>query len=156
MNIAIVKGNAVHKLLEILPSANVEDRNEIADIYLNNSFFILSNEDRKIIKEKVFNILNNPEYATFFDKNSKSEVDIIGNLDGKNTPKRIDRLVIKEDKIIIIDYKNTMYDYDEKTLPIEYKQQLNGYKTLIEQIYKNKKVECYILLTSFIKLIKVY
>ena len=62
----------------------------------------------------------------------------------------------KEDKIIIIDYKNTMYDYDEKTLPIEYKQQLNGYKTLIEQIYKNKKVECYILLTSFIKLIKVY
>ena len=156
MNIAIVKGNAVHKLLEILPSANVEDRNEIADIYLNNSFFILSNEDKKIIKEKVFNILNNPEYATFFDKNSKSEVDIIGNLDGKNTPKRIDRLVIKEDKIIIIDYKNTMYDYDEKTLPIEYKQQLSGYKTLIEQIYKNKKVECYILLTSFIKLIKVY
>lgn len=156
MNIAIAKGNAVHKLLEILPSANVEDRDEIADIYLNNSFFILSNEDRKIIKEKVFNILNNPEYATFFDKNSKSEVDIIGNLDGKNTPKRIDRLVIKEDKIIIIDYKNTMYDYNEKTLPIEYKQQLNGYKTLIEQIYKNKKVECYILLTSFIKLIKVY
>lgn len=155
MNMAIIKGNAVHKLLEVLPSADTEDRNEIADIYLNNSFFILSKEDREIIKEKVFNILNNNNYKTFFDKNSKSEVDIIGNINGKNVPKRIDRLVIKEDKIIIIDYKNTMYNYDENTLPQEYRQQLNEYKTLIQQIYKNKKVECYILLTSFIKLIKV-
>lgn len=156
LNMAIIKGNAVHKLLEVLPSANIKDREEIADIYLNSSFFILSQEDKDLIKQKVFNILNNEEYKSFFGKNSKSEVDIIGNINGKNVPKRIDRLVINDDKIIIIDYKNTIHDYDIKTLPIEYKQQLNDYKTLIEKIYTNKKVECYILLTSFIKLIKVY
>lgn len=156
INIAITRGNAVHKLLEILPLTKKEERDEIADIYLNNSFFTLSKQDRITIKQKVFQILDHPDYQEFFDENSKSEVNIMGQLGDKNVPKRIDRLVVKKDEVIIIDYKNTINCYQTKEqLPREFITQLKVYKDLISKIYKNRKITCYILLTSHIKLIKV-
>ena len=153
-NITITKGNAIHKLLEVLPTTTVEERNEIADIYLSNLFYTLTDEEKDNIKNDVLNILK--KYHEYFNNTSKSEVPIVGEINGKIISGQIDRLIIKDDEIIIIDYKSTIKNYeDQNDLPKEYIKQLELYKELISKIYENKKIRCYILLTSYLKMIEV-
>ena len=157
VNLAILKGNAIHKLLEVLPDSKKEDGEKIADIYLNNYFTGFDNNDKQNIKHTVFNILNNEEFKFFFTENSKSEVAIVGNIDGFSVLGQIDRLVELEDKILILDYKNTSKNYKKiEDLPDAYIKQLQLYKKLVEKIYSNKAVECYILITGYGSLIKVF
>ncbi|MDR0571344.1 MAG: UvrD-helicase domain-containing protein [Rickettsiales bacterium] len=157
VNINIVRGLAVHKLLEVLPTTPKEKHESISDIYLDNLFNNLTWQDKTTIKQQVKKILNNEEYAIFFGINSKAEVSVVGEVEGMNISGQIDRLVELEDKIIILDYKNTRKDYgDRESLPESYVKQLELYKKIVEKYYKNKTVESYILLTSFLKLIRVW
>ncbi|HSQ98164.1 MAG TPA: double-strand break repair helicase AddA [Rickettsiales bacterium] len=142
-SINIQKGKLVHKLLEILPEA--KEKEKIADIYLKNSQY--KNE----IKDTVFNILD--KFKHLFEKNSKAEVAVFGKIGNDIISGQIDRLTITEDKVFIIDYKNT--NYLPKQVPEKYKKQLELYKILLEKIYPDKIIECYILWTSFGKIEKL-
>ena len=154
LDTVIIKGNAVHKLLEVLPAAKIEERNEIADIYLDNSFYTLDNNERNNIKRNVLDILE--KYKEYFSNTSKSEVPIIGEVDGEIISGQIDRLIIKEREIVIIDYKNTIRNYNNQSdLPEAFIKQLELYKKLVSKIYIDKKIRCYILLTSYLNMIEV-
>ncbi len=140
----IENGKMVHKLLEILPDTNREEWNDIIDIYLKNA------ENKIRIKEIVLGILNNKDFDFLFSKNSKAEVPIFGKIDKDIISGQIDRISIDENNVYIVDYKNT--NYLPKKVPEKYKIQLDLYKKLLEKIYKNKKINCYILWTSFGKI----
>jgi ATP-dependent helicase/nuclease subunit A len=156
VNLAILKGNAVHKLLEVLPNSKPQDRENIADIYLNNLFSKLGDENKAFVKKQVFDIFRSDKFEIFFGNNSKSEVEIVGEVDGFMVFGKIDRLVECEDKIIVLDYKSTSHHYrGKKDLPIEYIKQLELYRKLLEKIYEGKIIECYILLTGYGELISI-
>lgn len=94
-------------------------------------------------------------------QNSKSELEIVGKIEDNGeefmVSGKIDRLAEYEDKILILDYKNSSKHYERKEdLPKEYIKQLELYKKLMEKIYKNKEIECYILVTTWGELIKVW
>lgn len=158
INPSILKGNAIHKLLEVLPNSNFYDREKIADIYLNNYFYNLSNEDKNIVKQRAIKILNDEKFSIFYDgQNSRSEVAIVGNIDGFSVSGKIDRLIELDKEVLVLDYKNTFKHY--KTvgdLPKEYIKQLELYKKLLEDVYTNKIIKCYILITSYSELIRVF
>ncbi len=138
-------GKLVHKLLEILPDIDNEEWNDIFEIYLKNS------NNKAKIKNMVLDILNNKEFSFLFSSNSKAEVPIFGKIDEKNIVSgKIDRLSIIDDVIYIVDYKNTNYLY--KQVPEKYKMQLELYKKILQKIYKDKIIKCYILWTSFGKI----
>jgi ATP-dependent helicase/nuclease subunit A len=156
INLAILKGNAVHKLLEILPNSNPQDRENIADIYLNNLFSKLENKDKIVIKKQVFDILQNDKFKIFFGDNSRSEIEVVGEVDDFMVFGKIDRLVEYEDKVIVLDYKSTLHHYkNKKDIPVEYIKQLELYRSVLNKIYNGKIIECYILLTSYGELILV-
>lgn len=140
----IENGKMVHKLLEILPDVNSEEWNDIIDIYLKNT------ENKTRIKDIVLGILNNKDFDFLFSKNSKAEVPIFGKIDKDIISGQIDRISIDENNVYIVDYKNT--NYLPERVPEKYKVQLDLYKKLLEKIYKNKKINCYILWTSFGKI----
>lgn len=146
-SVNIQKGKLVHKLLEILPEIKESEWNSIIEIYLKN--FEYKNE----IKEIVFNVLRNKEFQYLFGENSKAEVSIFGQIENNIISGQIDRLTIGDDKIFVVDYKNT--NSLPTKIPEKYKKQLELYKILLEKIYKNKIVECYILWTSFGKIEKI-
>ena len=137
-----------------MPAAKIEERNEIADIYLDNSFYTLDNNERNKIKRNVLDILE--KYKEYFSNTSKSEVPIIGEVNGEIISGQIDRLIIKEREIVIIDYKNTIRNYNNQSdLPKAFIKQLELYKKLVSKIYIDKKIRCYILLTSYLNMIEV-
>lgn len=143
----IENGKLVHKLLEILPDIDKKDWNNIIEIYLKDK------TEKEKIKNIVLNILNNQEFSFLFENNSKAEVPIFGKIDNDIISGQIDRLTITDDKIYIVDYKNT--NYLPNKVPEKYKKQLELYKTLIQKIYSDKTIQCYILWTSFGKIEKI-
>jgi ATP-dependent helicase/nuclease subunit A len=156
INYPVLRGNAIHKLLEVLPNSRPEDRNSVADIYLNNLFSALSDGDKIDIKNKVTDILTDKKFEKFFGENSRSEVEIVGELDNFMISGKIDRLAEHEDKILLLDYKNTAKHYKTKEeLPEAYLKQMEMYSRLVQQIYGEKDVEMYILVTTYLEIIKV-
>ena len=108
------------------------------------------------IKEEVMALLNNSEFRDIFGKYSRAEVPIIGEIDGRIISAQIDRLVITEDKVIIVDFKtNRPAATDITAVPKAYLKQLNVYKQLMEKIYPLKTVETYILWTNTANLMRI-
>jgi ATP-dependent exoDNAse (exonuclease V) beta subunit len=66
-------------------------------------------------------------------------------------------LVIKENEIIIIDYKSDDIAYKDlqNPAPQDYQQQLNIYQNLLAKIYPNYKIGTAILWIKFLQLIKI-
>lgn len=141
------KGKLVHKLLEILPEAIPAEWSDIMEIYLKNKSY------KDEVAEIVLNVLNNNEFKFLFDKNSKAEVPIFGEVDGDLISGQIDRMSILDDKIYIVDYKNT--NSIPNYVPIKYVKQLVLYKALLKKIYPNKEIISFILWTSFGKIDRV-
>lgn len=151
----IERGKIIHKLLEILPKIDKNNWQNVINIYKNNISNFGQNEISKI-SNLVFKILNDDNLKWFFSEKSSTEVNIVGELDGNIISGRIDRIVELNDKILILDYKNTLKNYkNSNELPKEYLKQLELYKKLLEKTNKNKPVESYILVTSYGNLIKV-
>lgn len=155
-NIATLKGNAVHKLLEVLPKTQKDNWNEISKLYLENTFNELPEKEKNLVKENVFNILTNDKFSLFFSENSRGEVGIVGEVENFMVSGKIDRLVEIDNKILILDYKNTTKNYKNKyELPKEYIKQIELYEKLAKKLYINKSIESYILLTTFCELIRI-
>ena len=153
---SVEKGKIIHKLLEILPRIELSNRQNIFDMYTNNTDIFTRKEIHEIC-QIVTGILNNINLKPFFSENSNSEVNIVGEIDGDIVSGRIDRIVELDDKILVLDYKNTVKDYkNEIELPKEYIKQMEIYKKLVEKTNKNKLVECYILTTTYGRLIRVF
>lgn len=80
----------------------------------------------------------------------------MGQVGGRIVSGQIDRLVVEQDRVIIIDFKtNRPAARNETEVSQIYVRQLAAYKSLIEDIYPGKKVETYILWTDTANLMKI-
>ena len=98
-------------------------------------------EDKEKIITQIETILSNSDFNFMFGNQTFSEVEIAI----ENKTYRIDKLVIKDDEIIIIDYKTDVNVPNKDNVPTKYKTQLSNYKKVIEKIYPQKKVKTFIL-----------
>ncbi|MDD4203344.1 MAG: hypothetical protein PHQ52_07745, partial [Candidatus Omnitrophica bacterium] len=64
---------------------------------------------------------------------------------------KIDRMIIKEEQIDIIDYKST-YVQD---MVESHKEQVNNYKKIVEELYPDKTIEGYIVFIKECDILKV-
>ncbi|MDR2077908.1 MAG: double-strand break repair helicase AddA [Rickettsiales bacterium] len=152
----LLKGKIIHKLLEVLPKVDCRNWDEISDSIINNPSWNSSLAIREEAKKTAIGLLTNTSFKEFFRENSKAEVPIVGEVDGFTVSGKIDRLSEFDDKILILDYKNTIKYYkNPENLPIEYKKQLELYKKLLEQLKPEKAIECYILLTNYGELLRI-
>lgn len=82
--------------------------------------------------------------AVFFTENAQTEVPVAGIINGYFVSRRIDRLVVDDEKKVvrILDYKT---DVDKTKYREKYIIQLGEYEKLMHQIYPEYKIEKYIL-----------
>ena len=91
-------------------------------------------------------ILQDQNFKTIFGPQSYAEVPIVGHLVGEKFSGQIDRLVVLENDIIIIDFKSDQNPPETTALVDQrYRQQLLIYKQLLQQIYPQHKITCQIL-----------
>lgn len=150
---ALQKGNATHKLLEVLPDIPQENRLPLATDYLKKTCPDLSDHQQKEIIESVFNIFTNDQFKTLFEGEVRTEASLAGRLDIKSgsmlVTGQIDRLIISDDQVTILDYKtNRHVPKHVCETPEEYITQLALYRDLVARIYKNKNIVSVLLWTQ--------
>ena len=143
------RGRVIHKLLQFLPDVKQGDLSSVIKAFLRANASDLPENQHDVILHEVLNLLQNPDFEKVFGDGSKAEVPLMGMVDGKIISAQIDRLVVRDDEVLIIDFKtNRPAAKTIDDVPVIYKKQLAAYKQLVEKIYPEKSVHCFILWTD--------
>ncbi|ESQ80837.1 double-strand break repair helicase AddA [Asticcacaulis sp. YBE204] len=152
------RGIKIHKLFEILPEMPVERRKIVATQWLAKQPD-LDDAQREEIQAAVFGVLNDARFAEAFGPKSRPEVALAGRIgtnaqgDAVFMSGRIDRLVVEDDRVLVIDYKSNRPAPDSaEHAAVDYQRQMAGYVALLRQIYPEKRIEAALLWTDGPKL----
>ena len=146
-----LRGNLTHSLLQLLPDIPEAQRAAKAQSFLSHYASQLTAEQQDSITAETLNILNDPQFAAIFGPGSMAEVPVTGVLKEQNQiiNGQIDRLLVTDDEILIIDYKtNRPPPLDPKDVPHIYYDQLASYAALIQKIYPGRNVRTALLWTD--------
>lgn len=120
-------GIFTHEILARINTA--KDVEKVLESYLLEG--TITNDEKSQINDRLFNIINNENYARYFEENQVviNEKDIMISENGTSSIYRPDRLIETEDGIIIIDFKTG--DELEK-----HQLQLDEYQSVLEKLGK--------------------
>jgi ATP-dependent helicase/nuclease subunit A len=147
------RGTLVHRLLQILPDLPEGRRRDATNAFLAMPVHDLSPDERSEIAGEVLVILEHVDYAPLFGPDSRAEAPIVGRIDGPDGPEivsgQVDRLVIRENGILILDYKtNRPSPRLEADVPEVYLRQMAVYRAILRQIWPDRTVRCALLWTD--------
>lgn len=151
------RGLLIHRLLQFLPAdADMMQMSKLTEAFLSKNADGFSKEALIRIKSEVLNLFRNKEFSFIFGKGSQAEVSIMGEVDGKIVSARLDRLIVSENKTVLVDFKtNRPAALKIEDVPPAYLRQLSVYKQLVQKIYPASPVETYILWTNTATLMKI-
>lgn len=145
---AYTRGRLIHRLLQSLPDLTSFRREEAARRYLANPQHQLSPTQQTEIIHEVLRLLQDPALTPIFGPHSHAEVPIVGFIENKKISGQIDRLVILDHEVWIIDYKtNRPPPTDPTDIPINYLEQMKSYASIIRVIYHQKHIRCFLIWT---------
>lgn len=151
------RGNITHKMLQILPDVPTDLRQAKATQYVSQKSFDLSKDVQADIVKEVMNILNHEKFAPIFGEGSIAEAPITGLINGnKLVSGQIDRLLITDNDIFIIDYKSNRPSPDDaKDIPKIYYNQMKTYADVMQEIYPKHKIKAALLWTDSCHLMEI-
>ena len=94
-------------------------------------------------------VLRDDGFADVFGPGSRAEVSVAGSAGGVVISGQIDRLVVTDHEILIVDFKtHRPAPTDDSDVPSIYLRQMAAYRGAIQQIYPGKPVRCALLWTD--------
>ena len=151
------RGNIIHALLQFLPDVSHKERHTKLSSYLAQKHLGLDEATQEEIHSEVIGLLNTPKFKDVFGPDARAEIPITGILeDGTKITGQIDRLLVTDTDIIIVDFK-TNRPPPKKVEDVDklYRDQLRAYKTIIEKIYPHRSVRCGLLWTNTATLMEI-
>lgn len=145
-------GLVVHRLLEVLPDLPEARREALAARYLEKAGAGWRAGERQGVLAHVLQLLERDGLKALFSGRSRAEVPVIGSLETRTGTRlisgQIDRLLIEEGTVHIIDYKtNRNVPGRPQDTPGEYVTQMALYRHLLMEAFEDHKVVCSILWT---------
>ena len=140
------RGRFIHRLLELLPELVASQRRAAAMELLSNPLYELEMDAREEIIDVTLGVLDDPAFAPLFGPGSRAEVAIAG-VEGEYVVSgQIDRLLVTEDSVLIVDYKSDRpAPRAVDDVPKTYLQQLAVYRKTLEKIYPTRSIRCALL-----------
>jgi len=139
---AMARGDLIHWLLERLPDLPRDLWDRVMD---------QRGEPESVCKE-VRDVLTATDLTPIFAPDTLAEVQVaakLPELGGRLVAGTIDRLLLGEDRILVVDYKsNAVVPDAPEATPEGLLRQMGAYVAILNQIYPDKPVECAILWTS--------
>ena len=151
------RGLLIHSLLQFLPTdVSIDEQINAVKIYLQKHGDNINPYASKQIEEEIVKLITHPKFSFIFSKESRAEVPIAGEVDGRLVSAQIDRLVISDTKVAIVDFKtNRPAATNINSIPKVYIKQLKSYEQLMKKIYPDKDIETYILWTNTANLMQI-
>ncbi len=138
------RGRIIHALLEYLPALPLNAREGAADRYLSR-LPDLEDPDRQEMKAAVFGILDAPDMQRLFQAGGRAEAAIVGSApelpDGLIVNGRVDRLVVTQDEVLIVDFKTDQPAPDSpEQVADSYRAQMAAYWAVLRRAYPGRTV----------------
>ncbi|MDH5489268.1 MAG: PD-(D/E)XK nuclease family protein, partial [Rhodospirillaceae bacterium] len=106
-------------------------------------------KDIKQIVDETIGIIEDKTLSRFFNGGAITEAPIIGRVHNHIISGRIDRLVINDDEVMIVDFKtNRMAPQKPQDIHPTYVRQMAIYKTLISEIFPGRRIRAFLLWTT--------
>ncbi len=149
---ALLRGSALHRLLELLPETPAAVRSGAADRLLARMAPTIDEETRAAWRDEAMAVINAPAFAEAFGPGSQAEVAIAGDLEGAEgtvtVSGRIDRLYVDANRVLFIDYKtNQPPPLRVEETPEAFITQMAAYGALLGEIYQGRRIDAALLWT---------
>ncbi|MBL4538190.1 MAG: double-strand break repair helicase AddA [Oceanicaulis sp.] len=153
------RGELIHKLLQTLPDVELERREASALRYLETQTD-LSESQRREIASETLRVISDPAFAALFQPGSRAEAAVAGQATGLPGGMvingQIDRLVVTDHEVLIVDYKtNRPPPTQVADVPRAYLAQMAAYRALLQGLHPNKPVRCALLWTDAPRLMEL-
>jgi ATP-dependent helicase/nuclease subunit A len=143
------RGILIHRLLESLPDLPDSRWAEVGAAWLKRPAHNLSEPQQQVILQETLAVLYHPEFAPIFGPGSMAEVPLTGLMGDRIMSGQIDRLLIGEAEILIIDYKtNRPSPRELVNVPAVYRRQMSIYRQALKKMYPEKAIKCGLLWTD--------
>jgi len=146
------RGRLIHRLFQNLPDLPVEAWASAAVVFLATSAPELAESVRAEIADEVLRILYDPAFVELFGPGSRAEVPVVGSVGVGGEiliSGQVDRLLITDDGVTIIDYKtNRSPPKEEADVAAAYLRQMATYRAAINAIYPDRPVRAVLLWTD--------
>jgi len=149
------RGRLIHLLFEALPDLPQKGRKKAAENYLKRQAG-LAPADRKEMIEATLGVLEDKQFAAVFGPGGRPEAPVIGRLGDSIINGRVDRLVITDAEILVVDYKT-----DRPAPPSvsevgeAYIAQMAAYRAVLSQTWPNRPIRCLLVWTDGPRLMEI-
>ena len=138
--IALARGTLAHQLLERLAGLSGAKRRRRAAALAERLAPELPVSMRADLCSVVLDVLQRPEFAFMFAADSRAEVRIAGELEGRLVEGQIDRLVVTDAEVIVIEFKTGAPPCSWKDAPDGYRDQIADYAALLAGVYPGRTI----------------
>jgi ATP-dependent helicase/nuclease subunit A len=143
------RGQLIHRLLQSLPEIPSAARAAAARNFLARPAHSLDEKVQVEIAAEVTAVLNDARFADVFGPGSLAEVPLVGVVGGQVVSAQVDRLVVTNSAVTVIDYKtNRPPPTDEDHVAPLYLGQMAAYRALLQGVYPDRHVRCLLLWTD--------
>ncbi|HYM73451.1 MAG TPA: double-strand break repair helicase AddA [Stellaceae bacterium] len=150
------RGLLVHRLLQTLPEFPPEERKEAARRFLALPVHALTSDEQEDICRETVAVLEHPEFAPLWGADAQAEVPVVGLIDGRALSGQIDRLVVTDRRVLIVDYKTVRPPpRSEDEVADIYIRQLASYRAALARIYPGREIACAVLWTEAPRLMPI-
>lgn len=142
---AAERGIVIHRLLEYVRRG--EDGWEKAERWL--AVKGLEGGERELCIAHARRVVEAPELAWLFEGEGKAEVSVAGRWKGQPVMGCIDRLIIKDNRVVIVDFKTSTAPPERvEDVPQGYIAQMAMYRELVKPLYPHHIIEAGLLWTA--------
>ncbi|WP_260581056.1 PD-(D/E)XK nuclease family protein [Sphingopyxis sp. PET50] len=151
---AVERGVLLHALFERLPPVAPGRRHAAALRWLDAQAAGLDAAARTAMADEVLTVLDDPAHAALFGPGSLAEVPLSAVVDGAVVAGIVDRLLVTDDAVAVIDYKTGRHvpGRAEDVAPA-YLRQMAAYRDALAVIFPGRQVTAALLYTAGPKLI---
>ncbi|ADG08673.1 double-strand break repair helicase AddA [Caulobacter segnis] len=153
------RGELVHKLLQILPDLAPDQRASAARRLLAAERD-LTDDQREEMAAAAFGVLDDARFSAVFGPGSRAEVALAGTSahlpQGLAVSGRVDRLVVDEGRVLVVDYKTNRPSPDRiEDADPAYLAQMAVYAAVLREVFPGRAVEAALVWTDGPKLMPV-
>ncbi|MFN4057739.1 MAG: double-strand break repair helicase AddA [Roseinatronobacter sp.] len=137
-DLALVRGHALHLLLEHLPHWSPDEWSTRAPDLLDD---IAAPTEIADILTEARAVLANPDLTPFFSPDALAEVEITATLAGQPLQGVIDRLLVRETEVLALDYKsNRLVPDSPADIPEGLLRQMAAYRAALAQVFVGREI----------------
>ncbi len=150
-DLAMARGTAIHRLLEALPAIPLAFQNDVAAQLLHQCLHedhSFSESERDGMIQEAVEVLRSPALAAVFAEDALTEVGFSVTVDGQSMQGVMDRVLVRPDKVVVIDFKtNATVPTTPEDCPEGILRQMGAYRRALATLYPDRPAEAAVLWT---------